>query len=330
MAGKWLNDPPPPVGHITWAYSNGRYSCDEKYDAKTLRRFEKRDDKGRLVERSLRNERCVWNSSVEISLASDGSPAIAPATHEFCFSPFGCGKLLPIYKLTESYGGSFEYGGIEQWGDRQLSVLRHRPNASQTDEFWIDPDRGFIPIRLITRVLVLRIRRDPPLELVQIQEVFQVRDLGNGRWLPTRIRYAEQGESPVNGYEVIVDEIDVDRPPPEELFEIKVEPGRRALDRFHIGWVKTHTGRLSLASFRSDGTLVPGQTELEWQPLNPPSSGSTVRLAGDDAAAVPQWPFAQRRPWQSMRFWQIVGVFIAVGAGSIALILKRVRASQSS
>jgi hypothetical protein len=326
LAGKWLDDPAPAVAHITWAYSNGRYSSDAKYDAETLRRFEKRDEKGRVVYRSLWNNRCVWNRAVEFSVETDIVQSIAPASYHYGFSLFGCGKFFPMYELPARYGGSFEYVGVEKWDKRRLSVLRLRSPRGQIDEFWIDPARGFIPIRLITRLVDSH--RNPPVELLQIQEVFEVREVGSGRWLPTRIRYGSHRQPFVPGYEVIVDEIDADHPPPEELFEIRLKPGARAFDRFHTGWIKTHTGRLSLANFRSDGTLVPGQTELEWQPPNPPSSGSTVRLADDAAAAVPQLPFAPRRPWQSMRFWQIVGVIVAVLAGVAAIVLRRLKASR--
>jgi hypothetical protein len=332
IEGRWLPDPAPVDCEVFWAFHGDNFRRDDVYSPEVIKQHETKE--GSLLTRSYTSRFAVWNSSLEMSYDPDppGQMFFVGQKGERNlegWNPFNVAMVLPpdqrAQLLTGKHNGRVSYLGERELEGRSLAILEftypYAQGHAQIDDYWIDPDHGYYPVRIDTYY-------DTKDEVAMVTVVKEFLEVDGPRWLPksatyVNLRVRKDGiASRVIEYRLR--EVNVDVPPNPEVFQLSVPPDTRGHNRITNQRLTCPSGRVRLTAFRSDGTLREDQGDLAafrsamQSPVDPKQSLGA--FAGE--STVPSWPFIGRNGSAS-RVWIVVALAAGVAALAVALAVKR-------
>ncbi len=138
-------------------------------------------------------------------------------------------KMHPSRLIRDSFTNSevvCRVDGIEEVDGRKLVVVSHAYVNSKDQphrRFWLDPARGFLPVQMTSTY-------DDPEQRFVKTVVTEVRECTGGRWFPMRtvkmcFPTPAQIEQKIEVFELRVTELDVDKPPTDEMLAIDLPKG---------------------------------------------------------------------------------------------------------
>lgn len=315
LEGRWLPETEPLVCHCFWAFDGENEIRRDEY---------LRDDVAKhpsaVTQHALRKGSLLASYQPgQIFHIQDRSAA--PPYFQW-YQPLNFGRNAPLHEAVRFIrgqpGGSVSYEGEKDLDGKQMHVLKMDqsgpgPNPHhQTDRFWIDPIHGYVPVRIETFI-------DEEREPRQLFVVTEFQKIKGERWIPCLFRnliLEIGGRMPGLALtEMALDEVDADRKPAAAVFELQVAKGVNGSNEIRHETMRSRTGRLSLSSFRPDGTLVDEHGDFEMTPTRS-RVNEGVRPPPDGAESlVPTWPFATAANSKARWLWTILGVFSIILAG---------------
>jgi hypothetical protein len=151
------------------------------------------------------------------------------------WTPFGLGVMgrdeqdNPGRLLREALAGRYYgvYEGVETFDGEKLSkVTIGKSKDVLAVTFWIDPGRGFLPIRTIDRAT-------RPGSLLFLSVIREVKQCSGGRWFPMRAIVVDDPTStgrPLRARAFRVLELDVDHPPADDLLAVDLPGGTQVAE----------------------------------------------------------------------------------------------------
>ena len=330
LKGIWLDEPEPVVGHVFWAFDHETFRRSETYSNETIAKHERWE--GGFLHRTYTNIHTCWNSDLQLEAEAGQIFQVRTKKAGYAegFQPFSVGLAQKVLRDRATIAKSKYHGGITYLGERDLEGRRlpvlesqmhfdgYRDDNLQIDDIWVDPEHGYLPKRVDTYYMT----KSKPRMTTIVQEF---KELGHGRWMPAMYRYVNMTADPVRCHELRVLEVDADNPPSPEIFEMRVpeHTSRGGHNNITNENYLAKQGRVSLASFRSDGTLRPDQDELELNTAirSSPSPGTTLGTNPDQGPSqVSVWPFAQAKPGNGIT-WTLIA--LASTLLVVALLLRK-------
>jgi hypothetical protein len=210
------------------------------------------------------------------------------AVPEIFETPFGMGIMGPDDKnntanvLRRCIAGELYavFDGPEVVGGLQLTRIRLGPTKDRlVATEWIDSKRGFLPVRIETRV-------SPKGSMLYLAIVKKVKECSNGRWFPTYSIVVdnperETGQLRTQVFKVV--DLDVDNEPKNEVFFIDVSAGAQISEQSANGSPAFFTlGKDERISVNDLGNVlercrakIPYWNKIIQQGKQPPSGGSS-------------------------------------------------------
>jgi hypothetical protein len=326
IEGRFLPEPKPVVCNIFWAFDGENFRRDEIFAPEDIKRFSER--RGRLTTYRYQNNRGLWNSTLDLYLEHAGHFTIHRRGHFGLegWQPFNIGMGLPLYqhvpRILKFEEGRARYVGERELDGRRVPVLEtsfRETNGTtrQLDRYWIDPERGYIPIRVET---YFNDKLAIPALLIVIREF---RSIGNGIWFPSLARFTFVSPGTVDHVsEWQLVDVDIENRPAPDVFSYGVPqeaaPGTELFGTNDLTREKleVHKGRISLAYFHSDGRLREDQQNVTVRP-SPGSSraGGATSVIRSQESTVPIWPFARadsRSPWEWVALFVLLVLLVAL------------------
>lgn len=330
FAGKYRAEPTLVVCQVNWAQLGDKVRYDEVFDAETLRRGEKtqgdvsiRSHATFLSVRDGRTE-AAYEPGQTFNTGHDSTAGMGYTT------PFSLHYRQSIREradyLKRQFNGTVRYLEERELEGKRYPVIEYYFKAGtgdQREHRWIDVRRGFWPIRTESFVNG---------KLADIVVVSEVRDLGQGRWLPTAYRVVEPNprslvHNAIYVYDFQVQAFDVDQPPPASTFVLQVPPGKAGFSRADMRPIQAKTGRIDLSHLQADGTPAPGQNEIvAFRPKGrqnaDPNNSPLLPLVAPAKSTVPRWPFDRGTPSPWSSGWLLLAA-AAVLMATVAVLYRR-------
>jgi len=242
------------------------------------------------------------NKHVEIrSLPKLKNTRVGPIEKRFFqepWSPFLKGNGMCASAESEDV----EFEGESELNGRLALVFAtiHRPTGQQLNRYWVDPARGFLPVR--TEELF---PLGPETRIYVFEEFIQN---SGGGWMPRRwveVYPTENAELPRRVAEGEVMEWNFDEAPGIDLFRVSVEPGETF--SYKSENYRVLATEIDLRWFKEDGSIAAPAGSLELVQPELTTVGNTQDYLQK------RYPI---RPWQ---FAAVLAISITTGLGCLLL-----------